>query len=1091
MPPRTSKAAAAEKPAKKTKSTGGGGAKKKLSEFNKFMKAEMARLKEDEPDMQHKDRLALPCQRAMSTMHDIDNDEILFQFDPFDSQQRGQSSSSLHLHPELFAHSMPSHDANSTSEELAFAIGIPKSQPSDKGKERSMPVPIRTSSIIHDLFDTTLLSATSDASTSFGALDSSSSSITAFSPDSMSFSSPDFDRYRPITASQPSPTSGHSFDPSFSSSPSSSKGKQRESSVPSLPPLSFSAIDFDCNQERSGSSSEAGLYSPQSLPTGVLSPLEFSHRDISIASPDPSVFIPVLDSSDHPTYRRRSLSNLLSPIPGSSIVPIALNSTFGPSQAPSNLSLQFNALHQSDIPLFDSANNQSLVSQTEANTLGLRAYQGETGNYPPGWYTASKSTTPAPSTLKALPSDPSAIPTSVLSPTTRGSLKSKTRSKSSPYPISALDYITITSSDVFQPLPLVVRNYFDLILPPELRLSIFRSLIDVHEADLQKAIEEGRFNMAKATSSKGRWVGRDKGIREIFKLSRVSRGWRDLVFDGQLWSELDLHSFPGLPPALIVQLTRKAGAFVRRLDLSGHIQLLPDSLTDIANDMCLSPTSDMDLNGSFTQLTTIKLQGCTALTTRSLHHLLVRCKNLQSLTVKGMSAVTNVTCDIIANFCPRVVSLDMSRCPNMDAEGIKALSKAALMRKEHLALKELRVSGLKHVTDSMMKLLGRAAPYLEVLDLSYSRQVHNSTIEAFVACDDLDNGDGVWVDGAQLKSKLHDLGVGTILVSARDLGREPNDTGKFRRRVTRLRHLVLSSCILLSDMACSNLAFSVPDLEFLELAGIGPDLKDEGLIRLLSTTPKIRRLDLEDATDITNAVLSTLTPVEDQRGNDDTGNPLDTEAAQATQPGHALEHLTVSYAENLSDVAMLRLIKACKNLRVLEADNTRIGSSVLKQFVRVARERTMRDAKIVAIDCRGIGESLIKDLSPQTRPRLGWRAYGARKLMYLDVQDDYEDELKVGQDECDPYRVVVKSFYSWQTVDAVKAIKEKRRRHASRRTGSDMSSYAVDDHEAVSSMRAARWWSPGGRRAMRTAAAGRTSPPLLPDLAASDGCRTM
>ncbi|KAF8963845.1 hypothetical protein BDZ97DRAFT_1818197 [Flammula alnicola] len=58
MAPRSATKAAAEKPLKKTKSSGGG-SKKKLSVFNKFMQAEMARLKEQEPDMQHKDRFKL------------------------------------------------------------------------------------------------------------------------------------------------------------------------------------------------------------------------------------------------------------------------------------------------------------------------------------------------------------------------------------------------------------------------------------------------------------------------------------------------------------------------------------------------------------------------------------------------------------------------------------------------------------------------------------------------------------------------------------------------------------------------------------------------------------------------------------------------------------------------------------------------------------------------------------------------------------------------------------------------------------------------------------------------------------------------
>ncbi|KAH7915698.1 hypothetical protein BJ138DRAFT_1109405 [Hygrophoropsis aurantiaca] len=58
MAPRTEAKADSEKPAKKTKSSGGG-SKKKLSAFNKFMQAEMARLKESEPDIAHQDRFKL------------------------------------------------------------------------------------------------------------------------------------------------------------------------------------------------------------------------------------------------------------------------------------------------------------------------------------------------------------------------------------------------------------------------------------------------------------------------------------------------------------------------------------------------------------------------------------------------------------------------------------------------------------------------------------------------------------------------------------------------------------------------------------------------------------------------------------------------------------------------------------------------------------------------------------------------------------------------------------------------------------------------------------------------------------------------
>jgi len=161
----------------------------------------------------------------------------------------------------------------------------------------------------------------------------------------------------------------------------------------------------------------------------------------------------------------------------------------------------------------------------------------------------------------------------------------------------------------------------------------------------------------------------------------------------------------------------------------------------------------------------------------------------------------------------------------------------------------------------------------------------------------------------------------------------------------------------------------------------------------------------------------------------------------------------------------------------------------LREFIGLSRQRKAINAKIVAVDCRGISDSLVKELSPMTRPRLGWRAYGARNLLYFDVRDGNEAELKIGQGECDKYRIVLKSFYSWQTVDAVQAVMGKRKKSISRRTGSDLLN-GTSELE-VSESGTTRWWSPGGRRAAtRTRRSGRMSPvPLLPD--PNDGCRTM
>lgn len=473
---------------------------------------------------------------------------------------------------------------------------------------------------------------------------------------------------------------------------------------------------------------------------------------------------------------------------------------------------------------------------------------------------------------------------------------------------------------------------------------------------------------------------------------------------------------------------------------------------------------------SFTLLTAINMQGCSNLTTPSLHDLLTHCVFLRKLCLKGLTAVNNTTCEVLGTFCTQLERLNLDRCSNMDAKGLRCLLDSLLKLRDSSCLKELRVSGLKDIDDATMRLLGKAAPRLEILDLSHARQLHDSALEAFVAVDDA-------FDYARPDSKV-------IRLNTFQIGREYSNNGYHLRRVTNLRHISLSCCIMLTDMACSNLAYAVPRLEYLEMAGVGAGLKDDGLIRLLNTTPDIRRLDLEDAIDLTDSVLSAITPPIE---------PSDREEDSA-QPGHALEWLVVSHAGNLTDEALLALIYACPRLRVLEADDTKLSGSTLKKFVHLCRQRRASNAKVVAIDCRGVVEGVVKELGSEgvLRPRLGVRAFWARRLGYVDGKDEMcEEDLKVGYDECDPEKVIVKTFYSWLSVDAVRSAREKRRRTSSRRTGNispDFPDDVFDSDIANGSERTGRtrWWSPINGRSP----SGRNSPAIMPDLG-NDGCIIM
>ncbi len=531
---------------------------------------------------------------------------------------------------------------------------------------------------------------------------------------------------------------------------------------------------------------------------------------------------------------------------------------------------------------------------------------------------------------------------------------------------------------------------------------------------------------------------------------QVCKAWSTLIHDGQLWSKLDLRAFPRMPAYQLLRVVESAGSFTTSLNLSGHRSLLPSTVESLTDG--LSIVHGTRVSPPHNQLTYLNMSGCSMITTSSLHHLLIQCPYLSTCSLKGIPAVTNETCEVLSQHCPRLLSLDLSRCKSFTGAGIRSFASSAITRAKPLFLIELRLSGLKGITDSTMSALGKAAPYLEVLDLSYCKDLHNSALDAFVAC-------------------TEDFALDSISLTARQAGRDPKDGRRYRRRITRLRHLSLSYCMLLTDIACSHLAYATPQLELLELGGIGGELKDDGVVRLLETLPKLRKLDLEDANDITDNVLRSITPhpSSDDIKRDD---PV---------PGHTLEHLIVSYAAQLTNDGFLALIRNCTRLRVLEADNTRISAAAVRELVKLACERKVLDATVVAIDCRSMNEGVVKELADSTRPRLGWRAYEARRLAYLDGRDN--ETLGIGQDECDPRRVVLKTFASWQTVDAVAAARSKRRKGWRRRDANPSSgSSATEDAHSQRS----RWWSPGGRRSTGT-----NSPSLLETNSDREGCTIM
>ncbi|KAG1813182.1 uncharacterized protein BJ212DRAFT_1301107 [Suillus subaureus] len=1065
MAPRTESKTASEKPAKKTKSSGLGG-RKKLSAFNKFMQTEMARLKEEEPDMSHQDRVFAVIVLSVATNFTVftllvDFASQLFCCSPASGayiftalimlpsgkgQQRWRGAIAgfcqsvgrldawvfvkqprwnrpIHSYglvavSEILLEISPYYQSNQLEPLNAQSWGasVVVVRDVDRGNDvlslnsndeaQQTPYLILTPSEIDPWKQAD--STTLGHSGMLGKGKGEHNTISV-SPDKIS--SEDHDIQLAASSSND--------DCVFMNASLPDKGKAKDLAY-TLPPLLFSTSDLqyhtidwpspnpDSPTPTAGPSSYGSTHTSPPCASSSLSHLASQAPENSAQQPPGLTRVP---------SRRRSLSNLSIHSTRSlaarsmSRIKVKLGSS---SKGPGNLARRL--LFRNKASAAATSIDLSPAGSVSDPFLGDLTTAGQ-GN--PTWKNPDFQPCPNlefPSNVRTH------IQQSADGPESFNSITGKGRSYSSPLPQSVFDIIPRGNSDVFAPVPLALQNLFDEALPRELKLQVFSALISLHEDEFQLWKSSGRWTASKASSSKYRWVGEIVGC--------VSKAWRSLVFDGQLWMDVDLKAFPNLPAPFLLRLADRLGPFVKNMDLTGHTKLDHSTLGQVTTSLCVRSAPTIDF--AYTQLSDLNLTGCNALTTQALHNLVIHSPFLRSLCVKGLKAVDNTTFDVLA-LCPHLTSLNMSRCSNINGDGLHRYANAVLGRHGQLALKELRLCGLEGIYDEVLGVLGRAAPSLEVLDLSYSRSLHNSALEAFVACTE------------------EEKSTESVVLTAREAGREARDSGRYRRRITKLRHLSLSNCKLLTDIACSNLAHAVPRLELLELAGIGTSMKDEGLVRLLETTPLLRKLDLEDDPDITDTVLSALTP--SPPGDSGSGS------TQPPQTGQALEHLVVSFAVSISNEVFLSLICNCPRLMVLEADSTSISGAVLKEFVRRAHERNASDATLVAIDCRAVGEGSIKDVAAMTRPRKGWCAWDARKLAYLDGRD--KEELKVGQDECDEKRIVLKSFYNWQTVDAVQAARGRYRRN-SRRAGNESSDNLEDIVQTSGRM---RWWSPSsGRR---------------------------
>ncbi|GMK56644.1 hypothetical protein CspeluHIS016_0304840 [Cutaneotrichosporon spelunceum] len=421
-------------------------------------------------------------------------------------------------------------------------------------------------------------------------------------------------------------------------------------------------------------------------------------------------------------------------------------------------------------------------------------------------------------------------------------------------PLSSDEIVWGTLSYRAPPTPQPV-DHFNTMLPRELKVAVFRTLLEDWEA----------------RGGNGRWDGVNGGRRELVRLSRVSKEWRSLCFDGQLWAHCDFTPFATvLPRATLEMIVLNARACVKSLSLHGLESLHGSAL--VGHGASGLPC--------FSALASVDLRGCHSVSEADLIHLLALAPGLKSLNLKGSRVATIYTLDAIRSNIDALEELDVSRCWQLRFLDIDKFVVSLTPPQRH-ALRTLRVAGLPMASGYLLQHIPDCAPNLECLDLMGCSWIGMRDMQEYVAA----------------------------------LGDRPSS----------LRHLVISNCTGLTPEALELLVDRVPEMRIFEAANLESVFyldPPPTLSRLVRSMPKLERIDLDGSGrygGVEDRVLHELIPGACR------GSPL--------EESRLLE-LRIGNAKFVSKGAIMRLIEDLPSLQVLIVDGTEADDAVMNQWHR-------------------------------------------------------------------------------------------------------------------------------------------------------------
>ncbi|KAL1917721.1 uncharacterized protein VTP21DRAFT_3555 [Calcarisporiella thermophila] len=199
-------------------------------------------------------------------------------------------------------------------------------------------------------------------------------------------------------------------------------------------------------------------------------------------------------------------------------------------------------------------------------------------------------------------------------------------------------------------------------------------------------------------------------VPNLMKAARVCRSWRDLAYNGALWSHIDATPFyKTIPAEQLLMLGVAAGGFLRVANFRGCVQLQSHALRTLAE--CCG------------NIQILHLSGCRSPSAASIAYLLRHLRDLLVLDVSGLNNINNYTLFTIAASCPRLERLNLAWCRGISSRGVEAVLRGCSR------LRWLRLDGCITITDEMMLENFCAPPELRFISLA-STHVQDRGIEA-------------------------------------------------------------------------------------------------------------------------------------------------------------------------------------------------------------------------------------------------------------------------------------------------------------------------------------------------------------------------